>query len=164
MRFERLPTVGVSGFYGVLGETTGLYHGVFTAEGTLNVPIFQEAVLRGQRDVAHAQVKSLRDAIDARKADVEAQIRSSMLDVESSRQLVTVARNNVGLAQQALDDATMRFTAGVDDNLPVVRAQTALEGAQARVVEAEFDYNYAKLTLARNTGVVESEYRRYLGR
>ena len=87
-----------------------------------------------------------------------------MLDVESSRERVLVARSNVELATQELSDATLRFTSGVDDNLPVVRAQAALVGAQTQVIQAEFQYNYAKLTLARNTGVVETEYKRYLGR
>ena len=58
----------------------------------------------------------------------------------------------------------LRFTSGVDDDLPVVRAQATLEGAQAQVIQTQFQYDYAKLTLARNTGVVESEYRTYLGR
>ena len=49
VKYERLPTLGVGGFYGVLGETTGLYHGVFAAEGQLNVPVFEEAELRGER-------------------------------------------------------------------------------------------------------------------
>jgi outer membrane protein TolC len=70
----------------------------------------------------------------------------------------------VALAQSALDDATMRFTAGVADNLPVVQAQTTLVGAEARVIQSEYDYNYSKLVLARNTGVVETQYRTYLGK
>ena len=77
--------------------------------------------------------------------------------VQSSAELVKVARSNQTLATQELDDATQRFTAGVDDSLPVVRAQAALEGAQTQVIQAEFQYNYAKLTLARNTGVVETD-------
>jgi hypothetical protein len=42
--------------------------------------------------------------------------------------------------------------------------RAALEGAQARVIQSEYDYNYAKPTLARNTGVVGTQYRTYLGR
>ncbi len=164
VKYEYVPTLGVGGFYGVLGETTGLYHGVFTAEGKLSVPVFQEATLRGQREVAAAQVVALGRQIDARKASIEGDIRSSMLDVQSLREQVRVARSNVDLATQELSDATLRFTAGVDDNLPVVRAQATLEGAQTQVIQAEFQYNLAKLTLARNTGVVETEYKRYLGR
>ena len=164
LKYERLPILGFGGFYGVLGETTGLYHGVFAAEGRLSIPVFQEATLRGQKEVAAAQEIGLRQQIEARKAQIEADIRSSLLDVQSAGERVKVARSNVDLASEALTDATARFTAGVDDDLPVVRAQAALEGAQAQVIEAQFEYNYAKLTLARNTGVVETEYRRYLGK
>lgn len=164
LKYERLPVLGVGGYYGVLGETRGLYHGVFTAEGKLSIPVFQEATLRGQKEVAQAEIMGLQNQISARKSQIEADIRSSLLDVQSSAAQVKVAKNNVVLATQALGDATLRFTSGVDDNLPVVRAQATLEGAEAQVIETQFNYNYAKLTLARNTGVVETEYRTYLGR
>ena len=161
---QRLPTLGVGGFYGVLGQTTGLYHGVFAAEGQVNIPVFQEGLLRGQIQVAQAQIMGLQRAIDGKRGDIEGDIRGSLLDVESDAELVKVAHANVILAQQALDDSVARFTAGVDDNLPVTQAQAALVGAETRSVQAEFQYNAAKLQLARNTGVVETEYRRYLGR
>ena len=164
VKYERLPTLGFGGFYGVLGETTGLYHGVFAAEGFVSVPVFQEATLRGQKEVAAVQVNALRNQIASERKSIEAEIRSSMLDVESSRELVNVARSNVDLSRQGLSDATDRFTAGVSDDLEVVRAQATLEGAQAQLVQSEFQYNYAKLTLARNTGVVETQYHHYLGR
>jgi outer membrane protein TolC len=70
----------------------------------------------------------------------------------------------VDLASQALTDTRDRFSAGVADNLPVVEAQAALAAAQSRLIATEFLFNQAKLTLARNTGVVESQYRQYLGR
>jgi outer membrane protein TolC len=164
LKYERLPVLGFGGFYGVLGETTGLYHGDFVAEGQLSVPVFQEATLRGQREVGAAQLTALKRQIESLKAQIEADIRSSLLDVESAHELVKVARSNVSLAADELNDATLRFTSGVDDDLPVVKAQAALEGAQAKVIQSEFQYNYAKLQLARNTGVVETEYRTYLGR
>ncbi len=164
LKYERLPVLGVGGYYGVLGETTGLYHGVFVAQGKLSIPVFQEATLRGQKEVAQAEIMGLQNQISARKSQIEGEIRSSLLDVQSAAAQVKVARSNVELATQALSDATMRFTSGVDDNLPVVRAQATLEGAQAQVIQTQFNYNYAKLTLARNTGVVETEYRSYLGR
>ncbi len=162
--YQRLPTLGIGGFYGVLGETTGLYHGVFAAEGQLSIPVFEEGLLRGQREVAQSQIIGLEHAIDSKRGDIEGDIRGSLLDVESDAELVKVARSSVVLAQQALDDSIARFTAGVDDNLPVQRAQAALVGAETREVDAELQYNIAKLQLARNTGVVETQYRQYLGR
>jgi len=163
-KFERLPSVSFNGFYGVLGETRGLYHGVFSAQGVMKIPIFEEARFRGEEQSTAAQVSGLRRQIESLKTTIDAQIRTSMLDVQSSAELVKVARSNVELATQALADTREQFTAGVTDNLPVTQAQAVLAGAQSRLIATEYQYNVAKLGLARNTGVVEINYKQYLGR
>ena len=164
VRYQRLPTVAFNSFYGVLGETTGLYHGVFMAEGSLKFPIFREAAQRGEQDQVNAQLTALHQRESDLRVAIDAQIRASMLDVQSANQLVKVAQSNVGLAQQVLSDARDRFTAGVDDNLPVVDALASLTSAQSQLVQALYQFNVAKLNLARNTGVIETRYRTYLGK
>jgi outer membrane protein TolC len=164
VRAERLPTLAFDGYYGVLGEIGGLYHGVFAATGKVSVPVFQEGQLRGESEVATAQAIALRQQIESLRVSIEWQIRSAMLDVQSSNELVKVARSNVDLATQEVQDASDRFRAGVDDNLPVVQAQAVLAAAQSRLVQTLYQYNQSKLTLARNTGVVETQYKVYLGR
>ena len=164
VRAERLPSVSFNGYYGVLGEIGGLYHGVFAATGQVSVPVLLEGELRGQREVADAQITALRQQIESLRVSIEQQIRSSMLDVQSSNDLVKVARSNVDLATQELQDTMDRFSAGVDDNLPVVQAQAVLAQAQSTLVQTLYQYNQSKLALARNTGVVESQYKVYLGR
>lgn len=163
VKYQRLPTLAFGGFYGVLGETTGLYHGVFTAQGSLKFPIFREAAQRGEQEVINSQLMSLRQREQDARSGIDGQIRSAMLDVTSSHELVTVAQSNVELAQQTLSDVSDRFKAGVDDNLPVVDAQASLAGAQAQLVQSLYQYNTAKLNLARATGIVETQYRTYLG-
>ncbi|WP_433967592.1 TolC family protein [Tunturiibacter gelidiferens] len=164
VRAERLPVVSFDGYYGVLGEIGSLYHGVFTATGKVSVPVFQEGQLRGEREVADAQISGLTQQIASLRVTIEQQIRAAMLDVQSSNDLVKVAKSNVDLATQELQDATDRFSAGVDDNLPVVQAQATLAAAQSRLVNTLYQYNQSKLQLARNTGVVETQYKVYLGR
>jgi outer membrane protein TolC len=163
VKYQRLPTLAFDGYYGVIGQTEGLYHGVFKAEGSLKFPIFREAGQRGDTEVITAQLMSLRQREADLRVAIEGQIRSNMLDVNSSHELVKVAQSNVELAQQELSDEQDRFKAGVDDNLPVVDAQATLAGAQAQLVQALYQYNGAKLQLARSTGIVESQYRTYLG-
>jgi len=163
-RYERMPSLSFNGYYGVLGETHGNYHGVFTAQGVLKIPIFEEGRFRGESEAAAAQEVALRHQIESLRATIDEQIRASRLDVESSEQLVMVARSNVDLATQALSDSRDRFASGVDDNLPVVQAQATLEDAQSRLISAEFQFNQSKLQLARNTGVVGTQYKQYLGR
>lgn len=164
VRYQRLPTLSASGFYGVLGETTGLYHGDFVAAGKLQFPIFQEATLRGETEVANAQIDKVRQQIASVKTDIDQQIRANMLDVQSNSDLVRVATSNVELSKQELSDATERFSAGVTDNLPLVQAEATLAAAQDRLVQSEFQYNRSKLALARSIGVVETQYKSYLGR
>ena len=161
--YERLPVAKINGFYGVLGQTTGLYHGVFTAQAGVDFPIFLEARIRGDRQVADAQLVSLRSQLTSLRADIEQQIRSSMLDVNTSSELVRDATSNVNLASDALGDSQQRYRAGIDDTLPVVQAQATLANAQAQLVSALYQFNTAKLQLARYTGVIESQYDTYLG-
>jgi outer membrane protein TolC len=164
VKYQRLPSLSFNSDYGVLGITHGNYHGVFTAQGTLKIPIFEEGRFRGESEVAAAQQIALQRQIESLRITIDAQVRASRMDVESSAELVKVARSNVDLATQALSDTRDRFSAGVADNLPVVEAQAALAAAQSRLVATEFEFNQTKLTLARNTGVVESQYNQYLGR
>ena len=163
IRYERLPALKLSGYYGVLGETRGLYHGVFVAQGGVDFPIFLEARIRGDVEVVDAQLTSLQSQRNSLKADIEQQIRSAMLDVNTSNELVKDATSNVNLAAAALSDSQQRYRAGIDDTLPVVRAQATLANAQAQLVSALYQFNSNKLQLAQNTGVVESQYDSYLG-
>lgn len=160
--YERLPAATLGGYYGVIGQTRGLYHGNFIAQGGINFPIFLEARIRGDREVADAQLSRLRSQLSSVRSDIDQQIRSSMFDVNTASDLVKAATSNVNLAADALSDSQQRYRAGVDDTLPVVRAQATLANAQAQLVSALFQFNQAKLQLARNTGVLESQYDSYL--
>ena len=94
---------------------------------------------------------------------IDQQVRSALLDGNATAKLVEVARSNVDLATRALSDEMDRVNAGVDDNLPLVTAQATLAGAQSNLVESLYQYNLSKLELARAAGVLESQYRAYLG-
>ena len=163
-RSQRLPSLSFGGYYSV-SEVTGVgAHGNFAAVGSLSVPLFREAKLRGDVETAQAE----RSAVDAQLADlrgkIDQQVRSALLDVGATSKLVEVARSNVELATRALSDETDRVNAGVDDNLPLVTAQATLAAAQSNLVESLYRYNLSKLALARATGVLVQQYRVYLGR
>ncbi len=161
-KWERLPTLSVNGNYGVTGVTGGLYHGTFVAAGSLNVPIFQEAKFRGDRDVAAANLNSLNQQLAGLKEQINQQLRDSILDVQSATELVHVAQSNVDLARKALEQVTDRFAAGVEDNLPVVQAQATLANAETTLVNTTSQHNQAKLGLARNLGIVDKQYSTYV--
>lgn len=161
-RYERLPTLTFKANYGITGTVGSIYHGTFLAEGTLNVPLFKEAQFRGDRDVADAATRDATAQLANFHQQIEAEIRDNMLDVAAAQQLVNVARSNVDLSHATLNDATARFRNGVDSDLPVVEAQSSLATAEAQLVNSLYEYNVAKVGLARSLGVVDREYRQYL--
>lgn len=162
IRHERYPSLTFSGNYGVTGVAGLVYHGTFTAMGTLNIPIFREAKFRGDADVAEAQVEQLRSQMNDLTSKIDQQLRDSLLDLQSAQQLVSVTKSNVDLATTALNQATERFKAGVDTNLPVAQAQSTLVQAQTQYVDSVYQYNEAKLQLARNLGVIDTQFKNYI--
>ena len=161
---ERLPTLSFSGNYGVTEVASIGTHGTLSAIGTLRFPIFQEGTLRGDKDVAKAQLSGADLQLEDLRSKIDQQVRAAVLDVQADQQLVQVARSNVDLATQALSDESDRFNAGLDDTLPLVQAQASLASAQSNLVESLYQFNQAKLRLARATGVEEQQYRLYLGK
>lgn len=162
-RYERMPTVSFDGNYGVTGTVGGIYHGTFLAQGTLNIPLFREAKFRGDRDVADAATRNAESQLANFHSEIDAQVRDNMLDVAATEQLVKVARNNVDLAHTALGDSTDRFKNGIDDDLPVVQAQASLATAETQLVNSLYQYDVAKLALARSVGIIDRQFRTYLG-
>jgi outer membrane protein TolC len=162
-RSERLPTLSFNSYYGTSTVNGAGTHGDFTAIGTLNFPIFREARLRGDEDASKAQMDSINAQLADLRNHIDEQVRAELLDVSANKQLVDVARSNVDLATRALSDETDRVNAGVDDNLPLVTAQATLATAENNLVESLYQYNVSKLLLARVTGVLEQQYRSYLG-
>ena len=163
-RAQRLPTLVFNSYYGTSTVNGAGTHGDFAAVGTLYMPIFREAGLRGQDDVAAAQLAGVNAELADLRNHIEVQVRSALLDVNASAQLVAVAKSNVELSTRALSDETDRVNAGVDDNLPLVAAQALLASAENNLVESLYQYNVSKLALARAAGVLEQQYRDYLGR
>jgi outer membrane protein TolC len=161
---QRLPSLSFSGFYGVDKVNGSPSHGVFSATGTLNVPIFREASIRGEVDASGAQQAAVNAQLEDLRSKIDQQVRSALLDVDAAKKLVDVAKSNVELAKQALSDETDRVNSGVDDTLPLVTAQATLESAQRNYVQSLFQYNLSKLALARAAGIIELQYRAYLGR
>ena len=159
---ERFPTLTFGGNYGVTGVSGGIYHSTFAAVGTLSIPIFQEAKFRGDRDVAEAQLEEIRTRIGDLMQKIDQQLRDSLLDLQTAEELVRVTKSNVDLGTTALDQTKQRFVAGITDNLPVAEAQSTLAQAQTQYVNSVYQLNQARLGLARNLGIIDTQYKTYL--
>jgi outer membrane protein TolC len=159
---DRLPTLNFAGDYGDIGVNPKTSHGTGDATGTLSVPLFREYGLRGEAQVAQAQLDTAQARLSDKNAQVDADVRDALLDIASAQKQVEVARSSVELANEALSEAQQRYANGVSDNLAVSQAQQSVAQANDQYVTSLYRHNVAKLSLARALGEGE-EYRKFLG-
>jgi outer membrane protein TolC len=160
---ERYPTIAFSGDYGDIGPTVGHSHGTFDAVGTASVPLFEEAKLRGDARGAQAQLEQKQAQLSDLRGQISADVRNSILDIESAAKQVSVATSNAALAAEALSEAQQRYVAGVADNLAVSQAQQSMAQADDQLVSSLYQHNVAKLSLARAMGIAQTNYKDYVG-
>ena len=161
--YERLPTITFSGDYGDIGINVSHSHGTGDATGSLDVPLFEEAKLRGDAKQAQSQLEQARARLSDMRGQISADVRDSILDIQAAEKLVDVSKNNVDLANEALSEAQQRYKAGVSDNLAVSQAQQAVAQANEQYVASLYQHNVAKLSLARALGVAQNSYKDYVG-
>ncbi|HEV2644876.1 MAG TPA: TolC family protein [Acidobacteriaceae bacterium] len=160
---DQLPTAKISGDFGDIGETLGHSHSTYTVTGRVEAPILQIAKTRGEEDVAETNYQQAKDKFADQIQQVNADIRDSILDIQSAAKLVDAAKSNLDLAKEELSEAQERFHSGVADNLPVSEAQTSVEQANDQYIGALYQHNAAKLSLARSLGLAETNWNDYLG-
>ena len=161
-RAENYPSLAFSGDYGVAGTYSTLgTHGVFDVRGTLTIPIFQGGKVQGDEMEADAQVEQSRQKLENLRAQIDADVRTAFLNLQSSAEQVEVAKSNIDLAQQTLDQSRDRFAAGVTDTVEVVQSQEQVASANDSYISSLYSFNYAKISLARAMGLGEESVKQY---
>jgi len=159
---EHYPSLDIAGDYGAAGIRPGSSHGVFEVGATLNIPIFAGGRTHADVIEAEATLRQSRQQLENLRGQIDYEVRSARLDLNSAAEQVEVARSSVDLAKQTLEQAQDRFTAGVTDNLEVVQAQDALASAQETYISSLYSHNLAKISLAKSVGFAEEGVKQYL--
>ncbi len=158
-----LPTLSFSADYGLAGTYDTLAsHGVMDVRGTLNIPIFQGGKVHGDVLEADARLEQSRQRLDNLHAQIDDDVRTALLNIESAEEQVEVARSNIDLADQTLAQSRDRFAAGVTDTVEVVQAQESVASAHESYISSLYADNYAKISLARALGMGEEGVKEYL--
>lgn len=160
---EHLPSVKLEADYGTLGLTPAAALPTFNVTGSLNVPIFEGGKAEGHVARADAELRTRRAQVDDMRAQIDYDVRSAFLDLQSSSEALQAATRGRDLASQELTQARDRFAAGVASNIEVVQAQEAVASATEQFIGAQYAYNIAKAMLARSIGTAEDAVRKYLG-
>jgi len=156
------PSVSTAVNYGDIGVNPNNSHGTLDATAALNIPIFQGGKVHGEILQAEAALKQSEQMLDNLRAQIDQDVRNSLLDLQSAADLVEVARSSVDLANQTLQQARDRFAAGVADNIEVVQAQQSVASANESLISSLYAYNVSKVELARAIGHAEAGVQEYL--
>jgi outer membrane protein TolC len=156
------PSVSTAVNYGDIGVNPGNSHGTLDASAALNIPIFQGGKVHGDILQAEAALRQSQEQLDNLRAQIDQDVRNSLLDLQSAADLVEVARSSVDLANQTLQQARDRFAAGVTDNIEVVQAQQSVASANESLISSLYAYNVSKVELARAVGHAEAGVQEYL--
>jgi outer membrane protein TolC len=150
-----LPSLSFSADYGAAGQHPSNAAQVFDTRGTLTIPIFQGGKVHGDVLQADAQLEQARQRAENLRGQIDTDVRTALLNLQSSAELVTVAQSNIELAEQTLTQSRDRFAAGVADTVEVVQAEEQVASAHEQYISSLYSYNYAKISLARALGAAE---------
>jgi len=156
------PTLGVAVDYGEIGKTPGSVLPTFRVAGTLNIPVFQGGRVHGDVLKADASLRQAQAQLADLRGQIDQDVRTALLDLQSSAEQVEVAQSSVNLADEALTQSRDRFFAGVTDNLEVVQAQEATANAHEELISSLYLHNLAKVSFARAIGRAEEGVLEYL--
>lgn len=154
IRAERLPTVSLIGDDGVNGKNYSHLLNTYEYGLQVSVPVLdgfrREGRVQEQQGVAREASVQQRDLEQQAAADV----RAGLLDLEAAREQVAATNERLRLAEQEVSQARERFRAGVAGNADVITALLSLTTAHEAVIDAETNFQNARVALARAEGVV----------
>ena len=160
---EWLPTATISANYDVVGPTFANSHGTFDLTGSIKMNIFDGGKRKADMLDADNTVRQKRQELANLQGQIDQDVRSALLDLNSAADQVAVAQSNVELANQTLTQARDRFAAGVTDNIEVVQAQESVSNAQQNLISSIYAHNLAKVALARALGATEANLKTFIG-
>lgn len=155
-RAEHIPNASVSAYYGVQGQTPASGgNGVFSATGSLNIPLWQGGRIKADVQEAQAVVDQRRAEYQDQRGQIELDVRNAYIDVKVANQQVRVAEANRRLALDTLRQSQDRFAAGVTDSVEVVQSEESLAAAERDYIDSLYSQNLAKISYLRAIGGAE---------
>ena len=156
-----LPSLSFNADYGAGSSHPSTETQVFDVRGTLSIPIFQGGAVHGELLQADARLKQSQQRLDNLRAQIDSDVRTALFNLQSSANLVNVARSNIDLAEETLAQSRDRFRAGVTDTVEVVQSQETVASAHEQYISSLYSYNFAKISLVRALGLAEGGVKEY---
>ena len=156
------PKLSINGNFGGIGRSVGGMQATGLIQGQVDYTIFDRDRDGEAQEIA-AKIKSIDDRITDMRLGIEQDVREAVLNLESAKEQVDVARQGQDLAQRELTMAQDRFQQGTANNVEVVTAQDEVARAQENYILAVSSHVDAKFALARAMGDTEKNIAQFAG-
>ena len=155
-RGERLPSLGLSGDYGVSGPNPASVHTVYTGTISLNVPIWLGGRVKGDIEEAEAALQQRESELADQRRRVEQEVRSALMKLDTAVGQLKVAESNRAYAAETLRESRDRFSLGVANTVEVVQAEQQATAAESDYVSSLLSLQLARLNLSKAMGQAET--------
>lgn len=152
VRAERLPRLDLAADYGLSGINPVDAFPTYNLAVQVSVPVFDGFRREARQEQQQLIAQEARVRSGDLRAQVEAEVRSALLDVSSGQDQQRIAAERLRLANEELSQSQERFANGLAGNIEVINAQQNLVRARDAVIEAQAASAAARVSLARATG------------
>jgi len=152
-RSRYLPSLALDFQGDISGNKTNDLHSSRTIAAVASVPLFH-ADIKANIERAKLELEDARTRRTNAEADVEQQVRTSILTLQNAQARVDVAAENVKVAEDALQIARDRRSAGYGSPVEVDRAEDTYRQAHEDLIAARADASAAWIEVQRATGAL----------
>ena len=150
--YQRLPSVGAFGDYGVIGVEPTTLRPTRTVGVNVKIPIFDGGRRDAERAEASSQLRSeaIRSHDLSKQAELE--VRTAIEALRSAEEQARVSLESLTLSTKELEQAERRYRSGVANSIEVTDAQTRLSRARENKDTAVYRQRAARIDLAAALG------------
>jgi len=152
-RSRYLPALALDFQGDISGNKTNDLHSSRTIAAVASVPLFRTDI-RANVERAKLELEDVRVRRSSVEADIEQQVRTSLLTMQNAEARVDVAAENVKVAEDALQIARDRRSAGYGSPVEVDRAEDTYRQAHEDLIAARADAAAAWIEAQRAMGTL----------
>lgn len=151
------PTVTASADYGWNGNTLNNFstQDRMTAGITVSIPLFNGFQTSAGVIQADQSVQTAKSNLDAIRRKVALDVKVALLNLKTADENVKLSEENRKSAKEDLRLATERYNVGAGTILDQITANTNYANAEAGLIQATYDYQFAKQQYLLSVGRVE---------
>jgi outer membrane protein len=160
-----LPTLTINARYNDNAESVSSYGTATPTEAStsavvsldVNIPLFRGGANRARMQRAYYTVDANRESLEQVQRQSESLTRNSFNSIETAVLTVQARRENITIAQNAVDATEVGIDVGTRNTVDLVQAQRTLFQAQRDYANARYDYVINTLTLKQAAGTLSPQ-------